>query len=190
MRRRIAPLLLAVLVAIPIVGSANAAEPASPPPADQATGAQPDPTIAPDPTASPEPTPGPDTTPTDAAQPGPTTDAGPAGDEPAPPTATAPARAPDARDRWIVLLKKGADTTRVIEKAGKRDGVKADHKFGRAVRGFSAHLDATQRKDLLADPNVAAVVPDGVVQVTGQTMPTGRRLAFPGLLDRRGRQAR
>jgi subtilisin family serine protease len=173
MRRRIAPLLLAVLVAIPIVGSANAAEPASPPPADQATGAQPDPTIAPDPTASPEPTPGPDTTPTDAAQPGPTTDAGPAGDEPAPPTATAPAGAPDARDRWIVLLKKGADTTRVIEKAGKRDGVKADHKFGRAVRGFSAHLDATQRKDLLADPNVAAVVPDGVVQVTGQTMPTG-----------------
>jgi hypothetical protein len=112
--------------------------------------------------------PGPDTTPTDAAQPGPTTDAGPAGDEPAPPTATAPARAPDARDRWIVLLKKGADTTRVIEKAGKRDGVKADHKFGRAVRGFSAQLDATQRKDLLADPNVAAVVPDGVVQVTAR----------------------
>jgi hypothetical protein len=173
MHRRIAPLLLAVLVTIPIVGSVNAAEPTASPPVDEATVAQPDPTSAPDPNPSPEPTPAPDATPTDATPPDPSTDAAQASDVPAPGTATPPAGAPDTRDRWIVMLKNGTDTTGVIEKAGKRDGVKADHKFGRAVRGFSAHLDAKQRKDLLSDPGVAAIVPDGVVQVTGQTMPTG-----------------
>src|SRR5689334_19482243 len=60
MHRRIAPLLLAVLVAIPIVGSVNAAEPAGSPPVDQPTNVRPDPTPAPDPTASPVATPVPD----------------------------------------------------------------------------------------------------------------------------------
>jgi hypothetical protein len=40
-----------------------------------------------------------------------------------------------------------------------------------AFRGFSARLDE-RRRDLLADPNVVAVVPDGVVELT-QTVPTG-----------------
>jgi len=173
MQRRIAPLLLAVLVAIPIVSSVNAAEPAGSPPVDQPAGVQPDATPAPDPAASPEATPVPDGTPADPARADPTTNADHAADVPAPRTSAAPAGAPDARDRWIVMLKSGADTTGVIAKASRRDNVKADHTFGRTVRGFSAHLDARQRKDLLADPNVAAVVPDGVVQVTGQTMPTG-----------------
>jgi len=178
MRRRIAPLLLAVLVALPIVGSVNAAEPVGSPSPDPTAATQPDPTPAPDPTSSPEPAASPDaTTSPDPATPPAGPDAStsnpvspPAADPDAPAT---PAGAPDARDRWIVMLKSGANTSGVIEEAGKRDGVKADHQFGRTVRGFSAHLDAQQRTDLLADPNVAAVVPDGVIQLTGQTMPTG-----------------
>ena len=67
----------------------------------------------------------------------------------------------------------GADTTAVVDKARKRDGVKADHSFGKAVHGFSAKLDAQQKHDLPADPNVLAVVPDGVIQIDGQTIPTG-----------------
>ncbi|OGO52365.1 MAG: hypothetical protein A2Z32_13890 [Chloroflexi bacterium RBG_16_69_14] len=70
------------------------------------------------------------------------------------------------------MLRSGADTAAVVEKARKRDGVKADRSYARAFRGFSAKLDEQQRIDLLADPNVVAVVPDGVVQLT-QTVPTG-----------------
>ena len=60
----------------------------------------------------------------------------------------------------------------MVDKARKRDGVKADHSFGRAMRGFSAKLDKKQKSDLQADPNVIAVVPDGVISMT-QTTPTG-----------------
>src|SRR5262245_4646439 len=66
---------------------------------------------------------------------------------------------PDTTDRWIVVLRKGADTSAVVDRAGKRDQVKADRLFGKAVHGFAARLDARQRSDLQADPNVAAIVP-------------------------------
>ena len=70
------------------------------------------------------------------------------------------------------MLKSGSNTAAVVEKARKRDGVKADRIFSRTFRGFSAKLDKKQKSDLLADPNVLAVVPDEVVQLT-QTIPTG-----------------
>jgi hypothetical protein len=59
------------------------------------------------------------------------------------------------------MLRSGADTAAVVEKARTRNGVKADRSFGRAFRGFAAKLDEKQHRDLLADPNVVAVVPDG-----------------------------
>ena len=179
MHRRIAPLLLAVLVAIPIVGTANAAEPAGGPSPEPTAATQPDSTPAPDPSASPEPTapPEPTASPDPATPPvGPDPTTTPANDPTATPDPDAPASpagAPDARDRFIVMLKNGANTIGVLKNAGRRDGLKADHTFGRTLHGFSAHLDPQQRRDLLADPNVAAVVPDGVIQLTGQTMPTG-----------------
>ena len=79
---------------------------------------------------------------------------------------------PDATGRYIVMLRNGSDAAAVEAKAKKRDGVKADHSFGRAVRGFSARLDKAQKRALLADPSVVAVVPDEVIQLT-QTTPTG-----------------
>jgi subtilisin family serine protease len=91
---------------------------------------------------------------------------------PGDPSAGETSGVPDTTDRWIVVLRKGADAAAVVDRAGKRDRVKADRTFGRTVRGFSAKLDAQQRSHLKADPNVVAVVPDGVVQLT-QTIPTG-----------------
>jgi subtilisin family serine protease len=79
---------------------------------------------------------------------------------------------PDATGQFIVILRGGTDTAAVVEKGRKRDGLKADKSFTRAVRGFAAKLDNRQKRDLLADPNVVAVVPDEVIQVT-QTIPTG-----------------
>ena len=61
----------------------------------------------------------------------------------------------------------------VVDKVHKRDGVKADRSFNKTIRGFSAKLDEHQKHDLLADPNVEALVPDEVVHLTAQTIPTG-----------------
>ncbi|MFL5675618.1 MAG: S8 family serine peptidase, partial [Chloroflexota bacterium] len=83
-----------------------------------------------------------------------------------------PSGAPDATDRFIVMLRTDSDTAAVVDKVGKRDGVKADRSFNK-IHGFAAKLDAHQKRDLLEDPDVVAVVPDGVVHVTGQTIPTG-----------------
>ena len=79
---------------------------------------------------------------------------------------------PIAAGRYIVLLDAPADTAGAIARHGKREGIKADRKFER-VGAFAAKLDAGQRRALLADPNVVAVVPDEVIEVTAQTNPTG-----------------
>ena len=75
--------------------------------------------------------------------------------------------------RYIVLLDAGTDTSATVERMGRQKGIKADRTFGKTIRGFSARLDAKQRKALEADPSVVAVVPDEVIQVEGQTTPTG-----------------
>ena len=148
MHRRIAPLLLAALIALPAVGPASAAEPVPLPPADLS--------VQPAPAAEP------------------TASADPATDPPAlaPAAAPHPGARPDVEGRYIVMLRTGSDTAAVVEKARKRTGVKADRSYARAFRGFSAKLDPGQKRGLLADPNVVAVVPDEVVQVA-QTFPTG-----------------
>ncbi len=96
--------------------------------------------------------------------------AGPAASPPDSPTTSGSI---DATDRYIVMLRTGADTTAVVDRANKRDGLKADRKFSKAVHGFSAKLDPQQKRDLSADPNVLAVVPDEVIHMAAQTVPTG-----------------
>jgi subtilisin len=172
MLRRILPLLLAVLVAFPVVAPAIAAEPSASPPVEPSLPPPAEPPSA-EPTASPstDPTPGPDATASQdstPASPDPSVDPAPmttAGD-------AVVAGAPDPAGRYIVVLRKTADTAAVVAKAGTRNGVKADHKFGKAFKGFSAKLDRKQKSDLLADPNVVALVPDSVISLT-QTIPTG-----------------
>src|SRR3954447_19278855 len=155
MYRRVPSLVFALLLAFPVVAPATATEPAASPAVE--------PWVAPAPAPS---------------------DAGDAADTPGSGAAqtAAPAKAKpgalDATDRYIVVLRRGADTTAVVEKAGKRDGVKADHTFTKALHGFSAKLNVKQKADLAADPNVLAVVPDEVVHLAAQTVPTGVSRVF------------
>ncbi len=71
------------------------------------------------------------------------------------------------------MLENTADTAGVVARHGRHDGVRADRRFERAIRGFTARLDAGQRRALLADPSVVAVVPDEVIELAGQVNPTG-----------------
>jgi subtilisin len=81
----------------------------------------------------------------------------------------------DATDRFIVVMAKGADTKKVRDRHIEKDGLKADRFFGKAVRGFSGKLTADQVQALEADPDVAAVIPDEIVEIATQTIPTGVR---------------
>ena len=84
------------------------------------------------------------------------------------------ARTPLSADgRWIVLLRDGADARKVRDRHATRNSVKADRLFERAVRGFSGQLNKAQVEALQADPDVAAVVPDEVVEIAAQVVPTG-----------------
>ena len=198
MRRRISLFLLATLMLLPAAAPVAAVEPVvTDPPVETAApepSAEPTPEATPeasDPvaTATPEPEastePDPSEEPEPSAEPAPSDEAdGPVepaesaeppapADESAPPSRDDTQGRPDVAGRYIVVLDAGADTSRTVERMGRQKGVKADRTFGKAIKGFTARLDATQRKALQADPSVLAVVPDEVIQVTAQTTPTG-----------------
>ncbi len=193
MRRRLTAFLLATLIVLPIVAQANAAEPSATPGLDATASTAPTAAADPTPAASADPAPSaipgvPTVLPTAPTSPtvpaAPTTPAPPATSAPADATPVAPA-APagagalpkingglDATGRYIVVLKSGADTTATVSRLAARADVRTGRTFTRAIRGFSASLDAAQRRALLRDPDVEAVVPDEIVHLA-QTIPTG-----------------
>jgi subtilisin family serine protease len=150
------------------------------PTADPASTADPDATADPAPTGNPspavDPVPAESADPTPATEPTAAPEPTPSPDPKAKPSSGEPVTDKDGRPiaagRYIVILSGTADTASVISRHGKGEGIKADRKFDR-VRAFAAKLDAAQRTALLSDPSVAAVVPDEVIQVTGQVNPTG-----------------
>lgn len=79
-----------------------------------------------------------------------------------------------ADGRYIVMLKDGRGVDDVELRAG-RLGVTADRTFRNAVRGFSARLTPGQLAALRLDPDVAEIVPDEVITIAGQSIPTGVR---------------
>jgi subtilisin family serine protease len=189
MRRRSLPFALSVLLllsAVPVSaappvdlppaagGPHDDGPPAEPPapPVDPSEAPPVDPSEAPpvDPDAAPPVEP-----PTDLADPS----TAPPVDAPVDPPAEGPAapagsRAPlDTTGRWIVLLRDGADATRVRDRHADRTALRADRTFVRAIRGFSARLTNAQLAALRADRDVVAVVPDEVVELTAQSIPTG-----------------
>ncbi len=83
----------------------------------------------------------------------------------------------DATDRWIVVLRDGATLKGASDRAG-RLGITRDRTFASAVHGYAAKLTGEQLAALRADPNVAAVVPDAVISMAGQTTPRGVRRVF------------
>ncbi len=187
-RPPLATLAFAVLVSFPVVGPAVAAEPVPGNSAGLASAlpsSEVSPSVTPSPTpdASPDPTatasaPGPTAAPgATAGLPGPSSTPATAGphpitSKPSPPQTKADGR-PDPTGRYIVVLRSGADVQNIEARHGAREGLKVNRSFGRAIRGFTAKLDQAQRRALLADPNVVGLVPDEVIQLAAQTVPTG-----------------
>ena len=178
MHRRLAPLFLAVLIALPIAVPANATEPsASPPPAASDAPSSPPPAVEPtaEPTTEPttEPSPAPSTEPETSPAPG---DAvGDRGHDRRPGTGRFHGSRHSRRDR---PLHRDAAERRPTPRPWstrprKRDGVKADRSFGKAIHGFSAKLDTQQKRDLQADPNVARASSRTRSSSMTQTTPTG-----------------
>jgi subtilisin len=186
--RRICALALAALISLsvvsvvaaadpsPAVGPVGSAEPS--PPAESTPISTPSPEPAATIAASPDPAV--ETTPESSGPP----DAPPAAGSPAPRTPRPKPLAkrvspevdsrgrPSAAGHYLVMLKGDADLTTVMRAHRSREGTIADRGFRHAFRGFAARLDKAQRAALLADPNVAAVVPDEVVEIA-QSTPTG-----------------
>ena len=95
-------------------------------------------------------------------------------DPAATPTPNGDAEGPlDATNRFIVMLRNGADTAAVAGRHRTREGTRTIRTFNKAFRGFTAKLDQEQRQAMLADPNVLAVVPDEIIKMAAQTTPNG-----------------
>ena len=174
----------------PTASSAEPAPSAEPPPPS----AEPSPAVDPSPASTPEPSPaltlepspalGPTPAPLVEASPGAGPDSEPVvGPEPPPaePIAALPSPAtPSAQ--VIVVLRPGADVDRVVRRAERAHGAKAERQFRSVLRGFSARLSPGQVKELRADPDVVAVVADERLAaadvLAGQTTPTGISRVF------------
>ena len=72
----------------------------------------------------------------------------------------------------IVLLAEDADVDGALRRADRNEGVRPSNTFRHAIRGYAAKLTPGQARRLAADPDVDAIVADGVVQLSGQTTPT------------------
>lgn len=91
------------------------------------------------------------------------------------PVQAGPSGPTDARaaDRYIVLFRDGFDVDGAIGRLSRRLAIRPDHSYRTAVRGFSAHLNTRQLAEVKADPSVALVEADRVVQLEAQTLPSG-----------------
>ncbi len=163
MRRRCLSALLVALV-IASASPAFGADPVDPTP----------PSVEPNPTAelppTSEPSAEPDATP--STDPGANADPEPSRGPVDPDDIAVADLSVEAAGHYIVILKPNADAARVRDGLARKDGVRADRVFDH-LRAFSAKLDGPQRAALKADPSVAAVVPDEIIELAAQTVPTG-----------------
>ena len=75
--------------------------------------------------------------------------------------------------RFIVMLDKGASVDRAVSRATSTTGKAPNKVFRHALKGYATKLTPGQRRKLAADPAVAAIVPDTVVQLAAQSTPVG-----------------
>src|SRR6266508_730396 len=92
---------------------------------------------------------------------------------PGPADSSAAAGQPDPTGRYIVVVRAGANPRTVRDRHTKRDGLHADRLFSRALHGFAGTLSTAQLASLRSDRDVAAVVPDELVEAASQLVPTG-----------------
>ena len=81
--------------------------------------------------------------------------------------------AADPTDRWIVVLKNGADAVKASAAQGRKNGFTPDRLYRHAIKGYAARLNKAQLASVRADPSVAEVVPDEPIELEAQAMPTG-----------------
>jgi subtilisin len=68
---------------------------------------------------------------------------------------------------YIVVLNDGVNAEAVTTSLERNLGFKSQFRYGTALKGFAAHLNAQQLQKLQADPQVQFVSPDGTVQAVG-----------------------
>ena len=67
---------------------------------------------------------------------------------------------------YIIVLKAAAGAPNAVASAhGHRYGADATRIYSHALKGYAAHLDANQVRELRADPAVDYVVPDGIASI-------------------------
>ena len=71
------------------------------------------------------------------------------------------------------MLDKGASVDRAVSRATTTTGKAPNKVFRHALKGYATKLTPGQRRKLAADPAVAAIVPDTVVQLAAQSTPVG-----------------
>ncbi|MEX2212059.1 MAG: S8 family serine peptidase [Gaiellaceae bacterium] len=81
--------------------------------------------------------------------------------------------APQAAERYIVVLKDGADAEGLSRAHGARYGLEVGFVYGHALSGYSAVVPAARVAALQADEDVQFLSPDNEVTITAQTLPTG-----------------
>lgn len=90
-----------------------------------------------------------------------------------------PAPEPSAGDailgQYIVVLKDGVSqaSERVAGDQARRLGLEIKRTYRYALKGYAARIPADRLDDVRADPSVAFVEPDKVIQTTEQSLPYG-----------------
>jgi aqualysin 1 len=79
------------------------------------------------------------------------------------------------QDRYIVVLKDGVSqaSERVAGDQARRLGLEVSQTYRHALKGYAARIPAERLDDVRADPSVAYVEPDKLVETTEQTLPYG-----------------
>jgi subtilisin family serine protease len=80
---------------------------------------------------------------------------------------------PDTVSGYIIMLRPGVDASAVATKQAREHSATVGHIYGRAIRGYSAHMSGTAAARLARDPQVLLVQRDGTVSVNAQSTPTG-----------------
>ncbi len=83
------------------------------------------------------------------------------------------AASPGPASGYIVVLADRVDVTVAVAEYRRNLAVRPLHTYRHALNGFSANLTSAQAAALRADPTVAFIQRDRVVQLEGQTLPTG-----------------
>ncbi|HZI98615.1 MAG TPA: S8 family serine peptidase, partial [Actinomycetales bacterium] len=86
-----------------------------------------------------------------------------------------------AADRYIVVLKDGADPDRAAARHAREQGANPEKVYRHALRGYAGTMSALAAVRVARDPQVVSVERDQVVRAFEQTVPTGvDRIAAPG----------